>query len=124
MMLHRARITRFIAAILAIALSTQVAGAQVVNCTMMRDMQANGDHAAMMQHHASSAGSAATSSGSHTQNPGSTTCSQTILCASTPAMPVGITRSIAIDHTAPPVQLGQTALEARDLRPDSPPPKI
>lgn len=124
MVFHRARITRFIAAILAIALSTQIAGAQVVNCTMMRDMQANGDHAAMMQHHASTAGNVTTSSSSQTQTPGSPTCGQTILCANTPAMPVAMTRNIAVDHTAPPIQFGQTTLEARDLRPDSPPPKI
>ncbi|MGE5748380.1 MAG: hypothetical protein ACM31F_00355 [Gemmatimonas sp.] len=124
MVFHRARITRFIAAILAIALSAQVAGAQAVNCMMMRDMQANGDHSAMMQHHASSAGYVTTSSSSHTQTPGTTTCSQTILCANAAAIPVAMTRSMTVDHTAPPIQSGQTALEARDLRPDSPPPKI
>jgi len=115
MVFRRARITRFIAALLAIGLSTQIAGAQVVNCMKMSASLATIGHSAMT-HHGSDA--------SHTQTPGDTGCSKTILCMNGPAMLSTKFQTAALAHVAPPIAFGPSALEARALRPDLPPPKI
>jgi hypothetical protein len=127
MVLHRARITRIIAAILTLALSTQVAEAQVVNCIIMSATQANHDHGGLTQHqhHASDAGTAATRSGdSHSQSSGTAGCSQSILCANAPAIPTTAMRTIHFDNAEPLISPGASVLEARALHPDPPPPRI
>jgi hypothetical protein len=110
---------------LAFALSTQVAEAQVVNC-MMRSAQANDDHAGMMERHrVHDAGNGATRSGhSHNQSSGATGCNQTMLCANVAAVPTTAMRSSGFDNAEAPISPGASVLRARTLRPDPPPPRI
>jgi hypothetical protein len=127
MVFHRARVARIIAAILTIALSTQVVTAQVVSCSTMSTSQGESDHSAMMkhQHDAADAGSAVTGGGtSHQQDLRAATCAQAILCLNTPAIPVAAIRAITGDHALLPVSVTPSAFEQLALSPDSPPPRI
>ena len=126
MLFNRSRTTRIIAAFVTIVLSAQLAGAQVVTCTMMSEGAA-GDHQAMMEHQ-HGATDAAPRPGSHDthgqQSPGAATCGQTALCVNAPAVPPVITQSADPGNTALPIFFTPAALEARALPPDSPPPRI
>lgn len=127
MVLHRAPITRIIAVILAIALSTQVAEAQVVSCIMMSAAQASDVHASMTQHqhHASNAGTPETRKGGpHNQSSETAGCNQAIFCANAPAIPTTAMSTIKFDSAEPPISFGPGVLEARALHPDPPPPRI
>jgi hypothetical protein len=77
-----------------------------------------------MTHHMDSDGVKAGNGASHTQTPASAGCSQSTLCMNAPAMPIVALRAVAGSHVAPPISFGPGTLEARALRPDSPPPKI
>jgi len=123
---RRTRFVRIAAALLTLTLSTQVAGAQVAGCAMMRDV-GSGSHAAMTEHQhvASHAAPAAIPHDTQDQQtPGNTSCTQSVLCANAAAIPSGIMRIVAADHAAQPVLFSPSELAARALPPDSPPPRI
>jgi hypothetical protein len=126
MMLHRARIARIIASILTIALATQIAQSQVVDCVVMSASQANEVHSGMTQHQqpSSAAVSVATRSGSDNQSSGTSGCNQASLCVNAAAIPATTMRAINIDIAELPISYRQGVLEARTLRPDPPPPRI
>jgi len=86
-----------------------------MNCMKMSASHVTISHSAMT-HHGSDA--------SQTQTAGNTECSKTILCMNAPAILSARHHSAAVAYVAPPIARGPTALEARTLRPDLPPPKI
>ena len=111
------------ATILAIALSTQIAGAQAPDCMKMSASQGSTGHSET-SHHTGGDGPRADTGAPLTQIPNNAPCSQSTFCVNAPAIPIVTTRAVAVAHVAPPISFGPVALEVRAVRPDSPPPKI
>lgn len=117
-----ARITRFIASILAMALSVQIVAAQGGNCVQMSTSQGAAAHQEM--HHSGFDEAKAATEASQTPTPPIPGCSQSILCMNATAM-VDLTMGTGrIAHLSLPIACSPGTLEARVLCPDSPPPKI
>jgi hypothetical protein len=122
-MLSRARITRFIATVLAIALSTQIAGAQVANCMKMSVAHRGSGHSEM-SHHTTRDGVKAATRSPQSETPSDAGCSQSVLCINAPAILNATPRAVGLSHIASAVSFGSATFETRALHPDSPPPKI
>ena len=122
MVSSRARITRFIASILAIALSVQIVGAQNTNCVQMSASHGTTAHQEM--NHSGIDDVKAGTGASHTQTPGVPGCRQSILCMNAPAMVNLTLNAVRVAHIATPTAYSAATLEVRALSPDSPPPKI
>ena len=118
----RARITRFIASILAIALSVQLVGAQGTSCVQMSASQGGAAHQEM--HHSDLDEAKAGTGASRTQTPGIPGCSHSILCVNAPAMVNSMLNAVRVADIEPPIAHSTGALEARPVCPDSPPPKL
>jgi hypothetical protein len=128
MAFHRRVVVRIVAGVLAIALSTQVVSAQVASCMAMDGPASNSDHTAMTAHSHSSpdavASPAKLHNDSHRQSPGTSGCTQTVLCANAPAIPVTTVSDVSVDHTTRVISFVALAIQARAFPPDSPPPRI
>ena len=111
MVSSRARVTRFIASILAIALSVQMSASQEAAA-----------HQEM--HHSGFIDVKAGAGASHSQTHGVPACSQSILCMNAPAMVNLTLNAVRVAHIAASIAYSPGALEPRALCPDSPPPKI
>lgn len=126
MALRRTTLFRIVALIIAAALASQGAGAQVVGCSMDGGRRAVGEHSAMSHTQHGDSVSAATTpddSGGPTSRPDSP-CMQTLACSSAPAL-VSVSPTIPEGvHPFAPIVFTTASLEARSLRPDSPPPKL
>ena len=122
MVSRRGRITRFVATVLAIALSTQIACAQAADCMKMSASQGSTGHSET-SHQMGGDGANADAGAPLTQVPNDGQCSQTTLCVNLPALPIVTLRAVAVAHVAQPISFGPIALEVRAVRPASPPPK-
>ena len=122
MVSSRARVTRFIASILVIALSVQIVGAQGTSCVQMSASQEAAAHQEM--HHSGFIDVKAGAGASHSQTHGVPACSQSILCMNAPAMVNLTLNAVRVAHIAAWIAYSPGALEPRALCPDSPPPKI
>ena len=123
MTVRRALITRFIAALIAITLSTQIAGAQVLKCIHRSAPHESSGHSAMV-HQANPNGIKADDGAPHTDIPAAALCGQTMMCANAAAMPLVGFRVTEIGQATLPISFVRSNFEARSPRPDSPPPKI
>lgn len=127
MVRHRVRTARIFAAILALALSAQVAGAESANCIVMSNMHTAGFHTGAMQHqhHADNGrGVASRNSGSQQGSSSISGCGQNMLCVTAAGIPSRVARSIGVDTTGQTFSFGASELRARTLSPDPPPPRI
>ena len=122
MVSSRTCITRFIASILAIALSVQIAGAQGRNCVQMS--ASHGATAHLEMNHEGIDDARAGTGASHTRTPGIPGCSQSAPCMNAPAMVNLTLDAVRVVHIATPIAYSPGTLEVPVLSPDSPPPKI
>ena len=124
MVRHRVRITRIIAAILTLAFSAQIAGAQLASCSRMTGMHAT--HGSMMQHdHRGDAEGAAVtrSEGSDNRDPGAMACAPTMLCANPAAVPAAAMRTFQLSDNASQISFGPSVPKAHTIPPELPPPR-
>jgi hypothetical protein len=127
MVRHRVRITRIIAVFLALALSTQVAGAQAVDCLNMSNMRASdsGGGVTQHQHRSDDARSVATRTGNeHDLGSSTADCNEIKLCGSAATAPITGMRSACFNKAEAASSSGSRVLLARALCPDPPPPRI
>ncbi|HEX6575763.1 MAG TPA: hypothetical protein VF042_12415 [Gemmatimonadaceae bacterium] len=127
----RRRLIRVVAALLAIGLPAQVAQAQSVACAEMgAPATAHGDrHAAIAavdgDHHAAKTDSASTAK-KDGQGKSATTpaCAQGTVCMTSAAVPVIASPVQQPLNFVSAIPVAALPLQARTLRPDSPPPKL
>jgi hypothetical protein len=124
-MARRRTLSTIIALILALALPLQGVSAQVTRCAMNSAGSAADDHAAMagMQHDASVSSVTTSNDSSQQSSTSDAPCMRTIACVNGPALIAETFVSVEDVRLASPVARIAACLEARELRPDSPPPK-
>lgn len=109
--------------ILAIGLVSQAAQGQPARCDAMNVASSSSAGASHMDHSADAAtGSEAGSSQQH-NSPASSSCIQSTLCLSHAALPEAQGQPLARAAQRAAIDCASPTIEARNLRPDSPPPK-
>lgn len=119
---------RFVVALLAVALSSQLAQGQPLRCHKM-DMSANAATMQSMQssahdgHDAMISTAASSKRGTQNQVPVSSSCILSGLCLIGPAVPAVSPPALDAGVDSPVIAHGAIAPAERALRPDSPPPR-
>lgn len=120
---------RFVVALLAVALSSQLAQGQLLRCGKM-DMSANAGTMQSMQpsthqmHDAMIATASTSDQGAENQGPVSSSCILSALCLIAPAVPA-VSRPVFADGIdSPVIAYGAMSPAELTLRPESPPPRL